>query len=421
MPVGYSVPVGISYTVLEDLYIPEEDSVLIGVQSTSTAWDYVNELMYHAHDISGHPDRDLFIPHTGPYIEGGGGSSSHGTITAFDTRLNANVPIEGLKIKAVKHGGFGVLSHRTGVTNAEGQYTLDGLQTRGRTNYTIIYEMPQFGIYRNLVSTFFDIIGTSARSQFLNRDRSNFSHNFSTTGDEQYDNMIAHMFRAAFRYYYGDVDGLKRPTRPFGTRQRMLAVNGVKGWIGHNYIVFPSLRIERNASSTTFHDSDEYYSATLHELAHTAHVLTMNTVADYALVNLQIMESWATACEWHLTGLEYRARGIANYGQSDYFVNGLGFPNIYAYQYWNRSIHEDYTSLFINLVDDFNENGVNLRTLADPLFGTVDDRINGYTLGNIQNIFLKNIYGSGSLNSQLKANKPIGVTDANLDLLLVNY
>jgi len=80
-------------------------------------------------------------------------------------------------------------------------------------------------------------------------------------------------------------------------------------------------------------------------------------VIQYWQVDGQLQESWPVAIEWFLTHIEYADRGIANYGRSDYHpTNAPQYPNDQAYQYWTRNVHPDYTSLFINVVDDINDN-----------------------------------------------------------------
>jgi hypothetical protein len=165
--------------------------------------------------------------------------------------------------------------------------------------------------------------------------------------------------------------------------------------------------------NTNEYDCDEVFGITIHELAHTAHVITMNTAFDYMYVSSQICESWAIAVQWQLTNMEYRERGLTTYGNENYFVANLRRPHILAYQYWNMAEDDEYTSLFINLVDNFNEFS---RGTIFP-----NDQVTGYNLGTIQNNYLKHMYNSSSLGSYLKSNKPAGVTNTQIDLLLTSY
>ena len=66
-------------------------------------------------------------------------------------------------------------------------------------------------------------------------------------------------------------------------------------------------------------------------------------------------------------------------------------------------------------VDGFNQN-VQWGNSSLP-----NDSVTGYTLAGIESNFLKHAYGQGSLTDQLKNNKPAGVTDAQIDLLMNSY
>ena len=72
-----------------------------------------------------------------------------------------------------------------------------------------------------------------------------------------------------------------------------------------------------------------------------------------------------------------------------------------------------YTTLFIDLVDDFNQ-GIN--NPAAP-----HDVISGYTLLEIQNYLLPNSYGLTSLRTNMKQNKLHNATDGQIDSLLYQY
>lgn len=133
-----------------------------------------------------------------------------------------------------------------------------------------------------------------------------------------------------------------------------------------------------------------------------------------------MQESWCIAIEWFLSNIEYRERGIANYGRFDYFpANPPGFPNSYGYQFWNGGIWGfQNTSIYIDIVDDHNQ-------LGRPYFGfgngTVDDRVQDYTLPFIETFMLRHIYGHKSLMEELKSHRPASVTDAQIDLLISNF
>ena len=115
-----------------------------------------------------------------------------------------------------------------------------------------------------------------------------------------------------------------------------------------------------------------------------------------------------------ITGIEYRERGLPTYGDRTYNPpNAPQYPNQLAYQYWTRTTSANYTSLFINIIDDFNDATM---FAARPI-----DNVRGYSLLNIETSLLKYIHDLGTLKTKLKENKPFGVTDAQIDELIRFY
>lgn len=409
VPVDYNFPVGISYDILSELYLPDMDPELIGNDPLDNI-GYIETMVYTAGRIAGTPPlaHELFNPFGINYdTVGFGHLEPSGRIQIYDTRLASNIGLEGAKISCTRLFS----GTRNGTTDANGDYTLNGSFISGAKKYTVWFQRDGFNVADNYFNH-----GKVQRSGIT-------SHSWSHTITLGYENMQGHMFRAAYRYFYGDAAGLKRPKRGFMTQRLVAKYNsGTLLGIYHdpvNYVAVPIIEIPQfKAGTTTAYNSDDYYTATIHELAHSSHALSMNSLADFLNVNKQIRESWALAVEWLLTSMEYKSRGISNYGEYNYNPSTPPmYPNHYAYQYWNLSLDPNYTSLFINLVDGFNEFGQTFGWES----GTVNDQVSGYSLGHIQSTFLKHCYAKSSLTTQLKANKPSGVTDAQIDLLLSHY
>jgi len=236
-----------------------------------------------------------------------------------------------------------------------------------------------------------------------------------------YRRFVGHVFRGAFRYYIKDIGGFKRPGNK--TRYIYVAKNELGG-AGVNWIILPFIKIGRYEDAETGfeYDSDEIFSATCHETGHTSHMQAMNAIWQYWQVGRQLQESWAIAIEWYISHIEYAERGVANYGQFNYYtITGGGapiYPNDFAYQYWNGDFSGWYTNLYIDIVDDHNELGVLYPPHPN---GSIDDQVSGYTLPSIESDMLKHIYGLSSLSEQLKSHKPAGATDAQIDLLISYY
>lgn len=413
------LPAGINYEVLQEVYLPEEDTELLGTGNMN--YKFVYSLVQRAENLSGFTpwepsdykpwdnigEPGQWYPNNNPNPGGGGGGTAiYGTIRIFDTRLNTLIPFEGAKVTA-KRG----LRTREGVTNANGQYGLDGIPFPYNTNVDFKLHMDRkHFVIKDNQATPSKVVRNNIKSNHWNHDIM-----------PGYENMQGHMFRGAYRYFYKDIGGLLRPIRPSGNRSHIVAKNTTKNWQGINYVAFPYLKIARfQPGSTIEYQSDDYFSTTVHELAHTTHVISMNAGSiQYSQVSSMLQESWPCAVEWFVTGIEYRERGIQNYGTPYYdSPNPPKFPNRFGYQTWNLNTSSDYTSLFINLVDNFNELG---QSLDSQNIGTVNDQVTGYTLANIETNFLKHCYGLSSLNTQLKANRPAGVSNAQIDLLLSFY
>ena len=73
----------------------------------------------------------------------------------------------------------------------------------------------------------------------------------------------------------------------------------------------------------------------------------------------------------------------------------------------------NYNPLFVDLEDNFNQNSSNPSL--------PNDVVSGYTLSLIQSNVLSDSYGLTSLRNRLKSQKPIGVTDAQIDTNLQYY
>jgi hypothetical protein len=67
----------------------------------------------------------------------------------------------------------------------------------------------------------------------------------------------------------------------------------------------------------------------------------------------------------------------------------------------------------LDLVDNNNQMGT--------FINAINDNLTGYTLSGIESGFLNHVYGLSSLRAKLKENKPLGVTDPQIDILIDNF
>ena len=331
----------------------------------------------------------------------------NGTVRVFDTRLNTMVPLQGVKMRARRW--FDV---REAITDANGWYQTSGFKKAA--NYSLIFETDGFDVRT----------GTFGQATI---DGPKQSSSWNVDLWDGTNRLYGHVFRGAWKYFYGNIGGLSRPKSIFdsGTlfkqKLKYAAMDKVGAAQGVNignwsfYGTNPNIYVYRYNKDGIEYASDEIFSTTCHETCHTTHWQLMNgEFIQYWQVNTFIAESWPVGVEWYLTSMEYRSRGIADYGTETYKITA-SYPLDRAYQLWTKSINPDYTSVFIDLVDGFNQN-VQWGNSSLP-----NDSVTGYTLAGIESNFLKHAYGQGSLTDQLKNNKPAGVTDAQIDLLMNSY
>jgi hypothetical protein len=379
----------IPYEVISALYIPEEDTSL----KSKTSEAYVDQLLNQAYKQTGNfQDTIVAIKANSPQ------ASYHpgGKIQVWDTRLQQYIGLEGVDMRARRW----FTTHHAR-TDFWGNYQMEDT-FKNPCNYSLWFSQENFVVREHLIALTAWIDGP--------KQKANWNVDISTG----YDRFISHIFRGAYRYHYGFIDGLQRPFRPSGNRTIYLAKDDNLGEQGVNYMLVPWLYISRYGYKGEY-DSDEIFSTTIHESAHTSHYTKMPNWLQYTLISGQLQESWAISVEWWLTKLEYKnTRGIFNYGDWDYDF-GVVYPNNQGYQKWTLGTDSKNTNIYINIIDDFNDQ------VLFQFVGTPDDNVHGYTLSQIESTMLKNIYGLYSLGQQLKANKPAGVTDADIDKLISYY
>jgi hypothetical protein len=148
--------------------------------------------------------------------------------------------------------------------------------------------------------------------------------------------------------------------------------------------IFPDINIWGANPNGGWWDTNQLFSTVIHETGHASHIELMNAgEIQFGQVTSQIYESWADAIEWHITQIEYNELGFPNYDDpwsSNYIDN---------HQLWIGARHRpdfsslsddqietinSYTSLFIDLVDNYNQSLEEGSPPADrcPNGGTFD-------------------------------------------------
>lgn len=394
---GYQFDSTIEHEVLEDLYIPEQSSsASTAASATDLKSPYINKFVI---DLVNEAMK--ITKNFQDTIKTAGGSTKvsyrpSGTIRVFDTRLQRYIPLVGVQIRGRRWFNF---QHT--YTDDNGNYSLGYFG--GNTNLSIFYE-----------TSTFDVRSGTFGQAWYDGPHTNDPWSYDIPSGVQ--RFYAHVFRGARRYHWGDNGGLRRPYSPFyKIKYAAYDKNGdSQGWNHLGFIpAWPEISIWRYNSQGVEHDSDEIFSSTVHETAHSSQANLMGNI-QMAQVNNRLIESWAVAVEWMMTQKEYRERGIPDYSSPTYDPRGtISYPISRAYQFWNLNYPElRYTPLYIDLIDDHNQSTTNATFIRD--------NVRGYTLPQIEG-YLKDIYAFYSLGTQLKAHKPSGITDGQIDELLSQY
>jgi hypothetical protein len=394
----------IEYEILDKLYIPEADEAFNYMQGGSEDC-FVDKLLNQAYLQTGNDDEIIEVADCKEKVENAQRwYLPAGNIRVFDTRLNNTIGMEGVRVQARRW--FIVQFTRT---SYNGDYIMP-IPFNRPCNYSIWFGNLFFAVRYNLFNLTYWINGP--------RQRGNWNYQLN----DSYQRFAGHVFRGAYRYQLKDIGDLQRPWRtPFFKRQIYIAKddNG-GGSAGQQSNFTPVIKVWRYVNGSFEYDSDEVFSTTCHETAHRSHIIRMNAgIIQFNQVSTQLKESWAVAVEWYLSHIEYKERGITNYGKEDYSINVL-YPNRFAYQYWNEKQYgKDYTSLYIDIVD--NHNQLNVFYNSSLSNGTIDDQVSGYSLPYIERHILKHVYGLESLRHELIDNNPSQTTEAQIELLLSHF
>ena len=372
VPNDYQLPtLSSKCELIYTLYFPDEDS-------NDTFYEDLEERAYHI---------------TGNLADGEDMRASSWTpsavIKAYDDFVGGYIPLQGVKVTARRFTKV-----KTGITDANGYCAVDGT-FKNSVNYSIKWERAYWDI-RN------GAIGQAYYNGPYKEGRWNLE-----IGKGGKSLMFATIHRAAFKFYYGDCLGVKRPILSYGKTK--IAYHDKDAWWGTGCCwgtwdmsgVVPNIMIAYLNHTNT----SSVFSTAIHELGHLSHLRTLGKSL-YAGLAKEIHESWAAAIEWKLTNHHYNTELGKSYSHSD------SYQEWHPYNLPNGKTH-CYTPLFIDLMDDYNQS-------VDSLIYPVDV-IHGYSISYIQDNIIHSSRGLSSFYTTLKNNKINGVTNENIDLLMALY
>lgn len=288
----------IEHEILEELFIPDEDK--IGMETRSGGYtgsnglsdDVIDKLVTTAFIIT-HNEVEL------NQTKSRGKWRPQGVITYEDEHLG-KIGMEGVRVDVKRW-----FTTHTGFVDANGYYSCDG-KFKGSAKYN--FKMERYN---------FRINGAGVREHYSSNTRKgNFDYHFSRKINES-EYFIATIFRAAFHYYYKDIQGLRRPPMNSTWKQQLkikarnssdeLTNGNFSSYrrflgLGNHIHIFNQLRLP-------YKTSRDIYATTIHELAHASHWAMSDKEGckhkHYLNAETKMVESWATGVQWVLTKMQY--------------------------------------------------------------------------------------------------------------------
>ncbi len=225
----------------------------------------------------------------------------HGRITYRDSSLHKYIGCYGMSVKARR-----LTKSSYGHCDDEGYFECDK-SFKYKWTYTVFFGRTDFETRRDTetepVSLVFDGYHSALNLQFAK--------------NTSYEDCIFYceILRAACKYFYGEIDGLRRPPYKDELEDRIYleAIRGLAPDGGYTNGFFqpyttlnsiPYIRIYRD-NYLGRRSSGEIYWTTIHELAHSSH--WKQDVVSFLSANLKVVESYATGIAWYLTKKLYPA------------------------------------------------------------------------------------------------------------------
>lgn len=346
--VDYVFPEGVDYSILEELFIPDEDSDNIKSKTLALedglAESLVDEALLMTNNITTEElkqqtRRSKWRP--------------SGRITYYDEIIGKTIGLEGIKVKARRW-----FTTHTGFVQPSGYYACNG-RFRRDANYSFDLERHEFKVHGEV-------------KYMYNGPKRRYSwHYHFSRSNSQTEFFGATIFRAAYHYYYKNIGGLRRPPQNSFWKAQMAikAYNKVNEESNANFN--PVRRFLGVGSPIRIynpqHEEDDIYATTIHELAHAAHWRMIvkepgtNRHKDYHKAEDKMCESWACGVQWYLTKMTY---------------------NGYKGRYYSNS-QPSYSNVVIDLIDNEQDKDNNHGKSSRQ-----GDNVTGYSMYQIESALI---------------------------------
>lgn len=402
---SYKVP-DVPYEIIADLHFTDEDK-LEDIESNYDEVEFKQNLMYEARKLARHLDDEELDEGYMDYRKGfedettkqgnitprglfGKKWRPSGTIRVEDDWLSERkgspvyLPVYRVEVNVLK---WGWLPIEKGSTDANGNFSTGTTFTK-HVNYNV--KFTDFHKVKVRPGNFFDIANWKSNSH----KRRSLNVNFTRDTRHQFYALINN---AAWDYFNRVVPvyGIYNPV----TIEISGHYNDNKSNYWFGWVPFRSeVKIGGKRKDGSRKKSDEVYATVIHEITHKGHYKmdwkAFNSIAgNSAKHKLFLRESWALCVETIATndkyGQYFNQYGLGNYISSPLKLWGNNFIRTWKgdRQYTTLSDMNEYSSLMIDLHDNFNQNS----------FSSIypEDLVNGYTLKQIQTA----LNGSYTVNS----------------------
>lgn len=337
VPADYDLKgLGITYEVLDELYILDEDleredisvgdTQLRSGKGSGLSWkSVVDEALIQTGNVGETTLRSKWTPAA--------------TIKAYDDLMGKYIPLQGVKVR-IRYFAFLKAYH---YTDANGNVTFSSKRTS--VEYSIEWECEKWDIRYKFTQAYSN--GPDQKSRWnLNINTSNMTRLH-----------LASIHRALYKYYYGDACGLIRPNehlKLFYNDWDEEAPNGTTYYVNIEFFkdILSSIKIYGLESEGVYKPASKVLSTTLHELTHASHCLYVG-FTNYVQTDLIIREALALAGQWVLTKDEYKTINRNMNTQYDYLLSRIecqDWPYILDNRNFTRS--KEYSPLMIDMLDD---------------------------------------------------------------------
>ena len=291
------VPQNVEFEILERLFIPDEDiddsNISVLSCGTTSYNDAVEALVNRSLLLTGNLDEEEDAPENGTMVSNSTWYPS-GRITAYDDILNAQVPLEGVKVRVRRW-----FTTRTAMTDANGYFAINK-GFKNKVNYLIVWEGSKWDIRDGLFG-----------QAYYNGPKKQGEWNLEITDDGKKSIRYAAIHRAVYRMKKGNTYGISRINDSFTTKIAYIhnSFDNISGmyWLDAGCDVLPDILIFGKNKDDSLRTVHQIISTTFHELGHASHFT--NAPHTYAAVDMPYIESWASFVGYYLSLKEYQDLG----------------------------------------------------------------------------------------------------------------